>query len=385
MKSIGAVVLILILSGCSFLQKYNNKDDFKKLQLEKKWARSTLNEDYLGYRAHHRMSPIVTKDFIIQGNAVDGLVAYDRQTVHKLWRLNIKNGVEAGGVIYKDNLYFGASDSYFYCVNYFTGQIQWSFPILSEGLGRPFVRDGVVYFVSGNNVGYALDAGSGRQLWLHNRKDSSALSIRGGSQPNVYQDKVFMAFSDGYLVALNRTTGQVIWERLLNHNRRFNDIDSQPVIYKGKIYLTGFDSALYAIDPNTGNTLWRYDEGGFSRPYVDDETVIYATTNSSVVALERDSGKKKWEYKLKQGLATSPVEYKGMIIFGQSEGALKVVSKREGKELVEFNPIRGVSAEPVVKDFNDRLGNLYIMTREANLIALDLNWKKVSEKWHWEE
>ena len=59
----------------------------------------------MGSRRIHRFQPILTNDLIIDGNAIDGLVAYDRKKINLRWRLHIKDGVEAGGQLVGDTLY----------------------------------------------------------------------------------------------------------------------------------------------------------------------------------------------------------------------------------------------------------------------------------------
>ena len=88
-----------------------------KPDLHRQWSRSTLNKPYLHFRHMNRMSPILTDELVIQGNAVEGIKAFGRDSGRKIWSFSVRNGVEGGAVLDGDNLYFGAGDGRFYCLS----------------------------------------------------------------------------------------------------------------------------------------------------------------------------------------------------------------------------------------------------------------------------
>ena len=143
------VVLSLSLLGCAGATK--GPQQTKEFRFDRSWARHTFDKEYLGYKLNHIMAPILYKKLVVQGNEVDGLVAYDKKSGRQKWRINIDGGVTSDAKLHKDILYFGAGDGFFYAVDLSTGTKRWTFPIRAEGLGAPLVEDGVVYFLAGNN------------------------------------------------------------------------------------------------------------------------------------------------------------------------------------------------------------------------------------------
>src|SRR5947209_1823748 len=133
------ILILLGLTGCTSLNVKPNK-----LVVEKKWARSTLTQEYLGGRRIHRFSPVLTEKTIIAANSIDGVVAYDRELGSVRWRLGIKDGVEGGAYIADDVLYFGAGDGQLYAVQPDNGNVLWTYPLKAEGLARPLVQSGVL-------------------------------------------------------------------------------------------------------------------------------------------------------------------------------------------------------------------------------------------------
>lgn len=378
MKNIVGLLSLLMLSACASTDKV----EFKKFTAERLWARATPAKENLGFRRLHRMTPIATDNYIFQGNAFDGMVAYDRNTAREIWRLKIKDGVEAGAALEGGILYFGANDGYFYAVQADNGQIRWSIPIRSEGLGEPLIKDGVIYFMSGANVAYAIEAQTGKQLWLYNRRDTSSLSIRGTSKPSIFGNTVFFGFNDGYVVALNRQSGALEWEQNINQNKRFRDVDSSPVIDGDRIYAASFDGGLYCLNRADGRILWSVNEGGDTSPILTVEHIYYSTSDGLVRALDKNSGKEIWSINLDGKIATKPTLHRGLLVFGEYEGKLKFVDARNGQLVGFFEPGRGVTSTPLI---DVKRNEVYFISADANLFAVRMAWKNPAKNWPWEK
>ncbi len=372
-------------AGCSSLIKNLSKPiQAKDIRLEKKWVRTTLSSEYLGFRYPHRMTPIMTEDqkSLIQGNSIDGIAAYDLKTGNEKWKLHLHGGVEDGAVMVKDSLYFGATNGLFYSVNAKTSAINWQFEVKSEVLSTPAVSGDVVVFIAGNNRAYGLNTDSGKQVWTYTRQETTNLSIRGGSEPSFDGNFVYLGFSDGALVKLNKTNGELVWAQNLNLNRKFRDIDSKPVIDGQNIYVNSFDDAFYCLDAQSGKINWKSEAGGFSAPYVFQDSIYYSTSDGNVISLSKDSGHVNWKYKLNNSLATRPQIYRGLLIFGEYEGDLKVLDSQTGHLVGKYSPGRGIIGSPLVVA---ETGNIYFISVDANLYALNLSWKTTLENWSWEK
>lgn len=359
-------VFVLLLSGCSL---FETRDPQYKMVLSRQWVRTTLDKPFIEARRLHRMSPILTKNYVFVGNTIDSISSYSRRTGRLVWRKFIKGGVEGGAQLVDGILYFGANDGFFYALNSVDGEVKWTFPIRFEGLGEPLVDKGVVYVLAGNNIAYALDAETGKQVWLYNRRDPSSLSIRGGSRPAVTEKHVYIGFADGYVVSLQRANGQVEWETNINVNKRFRDVDAGAVIEGDRMYITSFDGGLYCLNVQTGQVVWSHDVGGYSSPIIEGNRLYYTTTNGKVMAVEKSTGAPIWTHSLGGKIATKPALNKGMLIFGEFEGNLKVISTQTGQLLAEFAPGRGVTSPPTLDPLKNEI---YFMSIEANLFVLKL-------------
>lgn len=363
------LVLPFLLSACAQLG-LNSKQEFK---VEKVWVRNTLNKEFLENRKIQRSTAVQIENLIIQANAVDGVVALDKNTGRKVWTLPLENGVEPSIAQIRDRLFLASSDGRVYSIEGRTGKVVWQFETKAENIGTPYLDDGILYFISAASVLYAVDASNGKQLWVYSHQDTGALSIRGTSQPVVYKGLLYSGFADGSLVALDAKSGAIKWQVQLNKNKRFRDIDAQVVVDQDQLFVPGFDDKLYVLAPQTGALLWKLDQGAYSKITLTDKMIVYPTSSGEVLALNKEDGKILWSYKLKQGLATEVKLYKDMLVFGESQGAVKFLEASSGFVKGSFSPGRGVLASPLV---NEKEGRVYFISGEANLWALSAQWTK---------
>jgi len=331
------------------------------------FVRSAANSINWGFRHPERMSPFVDDQLIVQGNGYDGVSAFDRETGNRKWFLKVPEGTESGTVPFENNVLFGGSDGYFYSVNKANGKVNWTFPTRTENLAAPTVEGGVVYFLAGNNVLYALDARTGKQLWSYNREEVTNITIRGGSSPTIYKNMAYVGFSDGQIVALNTKDGTVSWERKLTNNPKFIDVDSTPVVSDSLIWVSSFDGSLYALSRTDGQIQWKLDEGGATAVTIDQDRLYFGSTNQVVYCLNKDSGQVYWKYQMHDGVPTQPVLANSIVFVGSSDSDLLALDSRSGELVGSFRPGAGVFAKPVVDPKRHELfvfsngGNLYVL------------------------
>ena len=132
----------------------------------------------------------------------------------------------------------------------------------------PLVHDGVMYLANPANVVQALDAVTGDRLWEY-RRDlddmvESVLAPRSRSIA-IYGDKVYLNAADAHIVALDRRTGEVAWDREVADNALGYRYTSGPIVANGKVVagMTGCERYkedvcfISAHDAETGEELWR--------------------------------------------------------------------------------------------------------------------------------
>ena len=207
----------------------------------------------------------------------------------------------------------------------------------------PVVVDGLMYITAPNEC-IALDAGSGRRIWHYKRARTRGVS---GGHANrgvaVAGDRVFMVTDHAHLIALNRFTGELLWDTELDDWKKNYGASSAP-LPAGNLIVSGVSGGEHgangfvaAHDQETGKEVWRFwtvpkpgtpgsetwqgkdiEHGGaptwFTGSYDAQLDLVYWPTGNptkeyngddrkgdnlyanSIVALDRKSGALKWYY-----------------------------------------------------------------------------------------
>lgn len=127
----------------------------------------------------------------------------------------------------------------------------------------PLVVGGIMYVTSANEC-YALDAGSGREVWHYHRQRTKGMGGKVNRGAAVGGDRVFMATDNAHLIALNRFTGELLWETEMADSAQNYFATSAPLVV-GDLVVSGIgggDSGvrgfLTAYYQKTGKEAWRF-------------------------------------------------------------------------------------------------------------------------------
>ncbi len=279
-------------------------------------------------------------------------------------------------------------------------KLKWVFPIAHFGLeATPLAADGVLY-VTGPNQVYALDATNGNPLWHYSRPQTQGLAgdAKLGTNKGVAlrKNKVFFETDNAHLLALDRATGKLLWEKELaeRHQPPYGGtvapliVDDMVIvgIAGGDHGIRGFLSAYHA---DTGELAWKHwtvpakgepgietwkgsePVGGGGATWLtgsydaSTSTLYWATGNpwpdsddrdrpgdnlytNSVIALDVKTGNQKWYYQftphdLKDRDATEPnvlvdTTYGGkpmkLLLHADRNGFFYVLDRTTGKVLM---------------------------------------------------
>jgi alcohol dehydrogenase (cytochrome c) len=146
---------------------------------------------------------------------------------------------------------------------------RWVFPIPNVGNVEttPVVIGGIMYISSANEV-YALDAGSGRQIWHYQRPRTKGLAGNAAGGINrgvaISGERVFLLTDNAHLIAINRSTGELLWETQLADWRENYNGTSAPLVV-GNLVVSGTAGGdegvrgfVAAYDAATGKEAWRF-------------------------------------------------------------------------------------------------------------------------------
>jgi alcohol dehydrogenase (cytochrome c) len=143
---------------------------------------------------------------------------------------------------------------------------KWVFPIPNGARlqGTPVVVGGIMYVTDVNQC-FALDAGTGRQIW-HWRRPITPGTVGASSNRGVavIGERVFLSTDHAHLVALNRYTGEEIWD-VETADYRENYFATGAPLAVGNLVLAGVGGGehgtrgfIAAYDATTGKQVWRF-------------------------------------------------------------------------------------------------------------------------------
>lgn len=131
----------------------------------------------------------------------------------------------------------------------------------------PVVVDGVMYVTTVNEA-HALDARNGREIWRYSRPRSTGLAGDAASGINrgvaLLGNRVFMVTDNAHLLALDRRTGQLVWDATMADSRQNYGSTTAPLIVNDLVIagVSGGDEGvrgfLDAYKASTGERLWRF-------------------------------------------------------------------------------------------------------------------------------
>ena len=143
----------------------------------------------------------------------------------------------------------------------------WTF---STGFGQgheapPIVNDGVMFVTTPGNQVIALDVESGDLLWQYQRDlPDDVLGMhptnRGAA---LYGDRVYLATEDAFVVALNASTGALVWETPVENYANGYYFTLAPLVARGKVMVgvsggeMGIRGFVAALDAATGEPAWK--------------------------------------------------------------------------------------------------------------------------------
>lgn len=227
-------------------------------------------------------------------------------------------------------------------------QAQWAAQMPGDSIleSTPIVVDGIMYTSGSPGEVFALDARTGLQIWKYQRRQKIVNPYEGNRYNRgvaVVGNRVFFGTLDAVLIALDARTGLPLWEATLADTMQGYGITAAPLVVKDKVIVGvgggeyGIRGFLDAYDVATGKRLWRFDaipgpgefghdtwrgdswkQGGgatwLTGSYDPELNLLYWTVGNpgpdfdykirkgdnlftcSVVALDADTGKRKWHY-----------------------------------------------------------------------------------------
>lgn len=308
------------------------------------------------------------------------------------WRFKTGGKILSSPLVKGGTVFIGSADRHLYAVDKSSGAQKWKFETAGPVNSSPAYLDGVVFAVSLDGRLYAVDAETGKEKWKFSTQGErrfTAPGIHGAiprtemmadpfdvflSSPTVANGMVYFGSGDNHVYAVDAGTGVERWKF-----KTGNVVHASPAVSRGVLYIGSWDRNLYALDAASGRELWRFQTGNDTTIYnqvgiassaaVSGGIVFFGCRDGHFYAVDAKTGKQNWKHDNRMGwVIASPAVRDGIVYFPTSDGTrFKALDAATGtlKYSVE-NKAVSFSSPAVVKNM------VYFGSSEGRLNALDI-------------
>lgn len=263
-----------------------------------------------------------------------------------LWREKIDN-IGSGAAYFDQNiLLFATRDARLNAYDIKHKKVVWRRQF-NGVINTPLTLDkSTIYVCDGSNSLYALDRTTGDLKWQRKREAPVDFNLYGESKPLVHNNIVYMGFSDGHFMAFDTSSGTPLWDRdLAKQSNKFEDVDSDPLIINDTLYIASAASGIYALDPKNGKTQWFHAVQGVITLGQSDEDLLVGLHHGSVARFSTKEKNFVWRVKFaSEGVPSRFIYYPHTFVTTLSRGGLYVLDSQSGALRDEFHPGQGILA-----------------------------------------
>jgi len=344
------------------------------------------------------------RDRVFVGSSDRGLYALRAGDASTIWRFETA-GVVQSEPLYDhemDYVYFGSNDGALYAVKAATGELVYRFDTGAEVSRKPVRLGETLMFSNASDFLFAIDRRSGKPKWQVHRTPALGMEISGHAGPGLDPTTglVYMAYSDGHVVAYDSRDGSEKWtpvdlsaeaEQAGGEAPRYLDVDTTPIVDAHPqghvVYVSSYAGGVYALDASSGARVWSNDKaigvtdlmlfdepahepnpngpdkGG---PAVPAKKILLASSaTTGLMGLDPFTGRVIWRNKVPEGGVTAPVAFAGAILVGTSRYGLFLMSPRNGKVIDGIDLGTGFAQTPAAYG-----GRAYVMTNAGTFLAI---------------
>jgi outer membrane protein assembly factor BamB len=312
-----------------------------------------------------RSTPAVTEKSIIFGST-DGTICSLDHSGSLQWKFSADASVSSSPVVSGSAVFFTSRNNTLYSLSEKKGTLNWK---RSLGTRLPYewgfdyytgsitVENGTLFAGSADGHLFALRQKDGNELW----RFKSGGVIR--STPAVDEENVYFGDMSGKLFAVNKKNGIRRWvfstigDTLNNENFGFDRkaLLSSPTVYKGTVYVGSRDGFLYAVDRTTGKERWHVDYSVswvISTAAVTKDILITGTSDGRFVhALSSETGKELWRFNTQATVWASPfISGNGKVVIPSNDGYLYCLELITGSEVWRVKVGPQIFSTPVPKN-----------------------------------
>ena len=240
--------------------------------------------------------------------------------------------ITTGTAVSGDILMFGDALGIFSAVSSNSQTQLWTYQAGdSTSVGTPAVCGDTVIFAQVTGEITCLKISDGSLVWKY--APAFKVSTNAGLNDGVAvgDGRVYAAFMNGELKALDLKTGKPLWSYSSDQGLR-----TAPAYSDGMVFLGEYNGLFSMLDAETGKRINGGGAGGaVNTPSVSDGNVYYSAWDGSVHAVRIKGVIPLWSAKVSEPVTTSPVIDDGRVFVGTASGKVAALNQKDGAILWE--------------------------------------------------
>ena len=287
------------------------------------WRFDAKCERKYDFADYFHSTPVINDSVLYFGSGDSNLYAIDFHTGHLIWSFKTGNIVHTTPAVCNDRIFFGSFDGFVYALNLKSGELIWKFKTVGhrffpvgEVQGSPAVFNNLVIIGARDYNVYAIDQEKGFCHW------NKSFTKGWGLNNNIHDSILYIGTADErVLIAADPETGNEYWKKNMEFLIFGNNAFSESLLYVGTTI-----GKLHGISLLSGDKLWSFETnsykenrfkyfkpddtyrediysiiksneqfldvecelgGIFSTPYIDNNIIIFSSTNGTLYCLEK--------------------------------------------------------------------------------------------------
>lgn len=373
MRSVWLGVVVALLAACSSVPETERPLPLstysKDVEIKAAWS-----HDLGAWKdaPEGRVQPALADGMLVVADGADWLRAFDARSGKLRWERRTGIAITGGIGVAGELLLVGTRRGEVIAYALKDGVLQWRVTVSSEVLTPPAVADGVAIIRSGDGKLFALNVSDGKRLWVFERSEPT-LSLRGVGSAAIAGDQVFAGFANGKLVALNLKDGSLLWETTIaspqgrSELERMVDVDADPLVIGDTVYAAAYQGRVVALTRSSGQVLWGRDMSVYNNMAADEHALYLSDDHGAVWALDRSSGAALWKQeKLHNRMVSAPVLFGDYLVAADFEGYLHWLARDDGRLVGRYHVDEaGIVGAPLPLE-----NSLYALGRGGSVEAL---------------
>ncbi len=239
----------------------------------------------------------------------------------------------------------------------------------------PAVGGGVAFLVDKYGNMKAVRLQDRKVLWERLRDRRQKGPPKDTTAPVFHRGRVFVAFEDGDLVAIDAADGKRVWKRNLGAH-----LESSPLAVGGTLYLGDDKANLVAVRAADGAVRWRLNTPGAIKasPSHHDGRIFVADYEGTMFSVDAESGKLIWRTNTtavrpfgEGGFYSSPAVGFGNVYAARDDGTVYAFDQRSGEVRWFFRTGDYVYGSPAIAEVPGTPPSVYIGSYDEHFYALD--------------